>query len=75
MSPHCGVSFPKAVKARKDEVVVFSWVSWKTKAARDKANANMLTDPDLAASLPKDGVMPFDMDTMVLGGFKPLVTF
>ncbi len=73
--PHCGVSFAAAMKAKKDEVVIFSWIVYKSKKARDKANENMMTDKRLLASLPKDRVMPFDMDKMVTGGFDSLVTF
>jgi uncharacterized protein YbaA (DUF1428 family) len=73
VKPHCGVPFPTAVKAKKDEVVVFSWIVYKSKAARDKANRNMMSDEELAASVPKE--MPFDPARMVYGGFKPFVTF
>jgi uncharacterized protein YbaA (DUF1428 family) len=75
LKPHCGVSFTQMMKAKKDEVVIFSWITYKTKKARDKANAGMMTDEELNASLPKDGVMPFDMEKMVYGGFDSLVTF
>ena len=73
--PHCGVSFARTMKAKKDEVVIFSWIAYKSKKARDKANAGMFADEELNASLPKDGVMPFDMEKMVTGGFDSFVTF
>lgn len=63
-------SFPMAVKAEPGEVVVFSWIVWPDKAARDKCWAAGETDPDFQHM----GEMPFDGKRMIYGGFAPIVT-
>lgn len=65
-------SFPQAVKLKPDEVVVFSWIVYKTRAQRDRINAAGMKDPRLAAMMnPKS--MPFDGKRMFFGGFKLMV--
>jgi len=65
-------SFPQAVKLKKGEVVVFSWVVFKSRKQRDKINAKVMKDPRLA-SMGADS-MPFDGKRMFWGGFKELVS-
>jgi uncharacterized protein YbaA (DUF1428 family) len=65
-----GVSFPKQIKTKPGETVVFAWIVYKSRAHRDKVNARVMSDPRLAG-MPK--TMPFDMKRMVYGGFKFLV--
>ena len=60
--------FKKAVQAKNDEVVVFSWVEYPSKAVRDLANEKMRNDPNM-----KDWDMPFDGKRMIFGGFAPLL--
>ena len=55
--------FKGAVKAKPDEVVVFSWFEYPDKAARDAANAKMMSDPRMQ-DMGKD--MPFDGQRMIL---------
>lgn len=64
-------SFPQAVKLKPDEVVVFSWIIYKSRAHRDKVNAKVMADPVFAKMDPKQ--MPFDGKRMIMGGFKPFV--
>lgn len=65
-------SFPQAVKLKKGEVVVFSWIVFKSRKQRDKINAKVMKDPRLDKMMnPKD--MPFDSKRMFWGGFKELV--
>ena len=65
-------SFPQAVKLKPDEVVVFSWIVYKSKADRNRANKKVMSDPRLAEFMdPKN--MPFDGKRMFWGGFKTLV--
>lgn len=65
-------SFPQAVKLKPDEVVVFSWIVYKSRAQRDRINAAGMKDPRLAAMMdPK--AMPFDGKRMFFGGFKMMV--
>ena len=60
--------FHKAVQARDDETVVFSWIEWPDKATRDAGIKEMMEDPQFAA-VP----MPFDGARMIYGGFEPVV--
>ena len=64
-------SFPQAVKLKPDEVVVFSWIRYRSRAHRDKVNAKVMADPRLQDP-PKD--LPFDMKRMAYGGFKTIVS-
>ena len=67
-----GVSFPKQVKAKPGETVVFSWIVYKSRAHRDSVNARVMKDPRLASMCdPKK--MPFDCQRMCYGGFQVLV--
>jgi uncharacterized protein YbaA (DUF1428 family) len=62
--------FRGAVKAEEGETVVFSWLEYPSKAARDAANEKMMSDPrmkEMGAS------MPFDGKRMIFGGFAPIV--
>ena len=63
-------SFPRAVQAKDDETVVFSWVVYKDKASRDEIMAKVMADPRLKQDM-KD--MPFDGKRMIFGGFAPFL--
>ena len=52
VKPGKHTSFPQAVKRKPGELVVFSWIIYKSKAQRDRINAKVMTDPRLAASSP-----------------------
>jgi uncharacterized protein YbaA (DUF1428 family) len=65
-------SFPQSVKLKAGEVVVFSWIVYKSRKQRDKINAKVMKDPRLASMMdPKK--MPFDGMRMFWGGFKSMV--
>jgi uncharacterized protein YbaA (DUF1428 family) len=65
-------SFPQSVKLKAGEVVVFSWIVYKSKAQRNAVNKKVMSDPRLKSMMdPK--AMPFDGKRMIFGGFKPLV--
>ena len=65
-------SFPQSVKLKPDEVVVFSWIVYKSRAERNRINKKVMADPRLTSMMdPKD--MPFDAKRMIYGGFKTLV--
>jgi uncharacterized protein YbaA (DUF1428 family) len=66
-----GVPFPRMIKLKRGEIVVFSWIVFKSRAHRDRVNAKVMKDPRLAEMDPKS--MPFDTKRMVYGGFKILV--
>ena len=62
-------SFPRSVKMKRGETVVFSYIVYKSRAARDKCLAQVMKDKRLAAMMdPKK--MPFDAKRMIYGGFK-----
>jgi uncharacterized protein YbaA (DUF1428 family) len=65
-------SFPQSVKLKKGEVVVFSWITYKSRKARDRIMAKVMKDKRLKDMMdPKD--MPFDAKRMIFGGFKTIV--
>lgn len=57
-------SFPRAVLAKDDEVVVFSWIVYRSRAERDAINAKVMADARL------DRTMPFDGKRLIYGGFE-----
>jgi uncharacterized protein YbaA (DUF1428 family) len=63
-------SFPLAVKCTEDETVVFSWIVWPSKAARDAGNAKAMADPRMQQGGPP---MPFDGKRMIMGGFEVML--
>ena len=66
-----GLPFPRALKLKRGETVVFSWIVFKSRAHRDRVNAKVMKDPRLNDMDPKK--MPFDVKRMVFGGFKTFV--
>jgi uncharacterized protein YbaA (DUF1428 family) len=60
-------SFPRAVQAGDDEVVIFSWIVYKSRADRDAIMEKVMADPRLK------GDMPFDGKRMIFGGFDVIV--
>ena len=63
-------SFPLAVKCQPDETVIFSWIMWPSREARDAGMAKVMADPRIQ---PEKNPMPFDGKRVVFGGFKVLV--
>jgi len=65
-------SFPRAVKLEDNEVVLFSWIVYPSRAARDEINDKVMKDPRMADMMdPKNS--PFDGKRMIYGGFEMLV--
>lgn len=67
-----GIQFPKLAKCKAGETVVFSFVVFKSRAHRDRANVKIMQDPRMAAMMNMKK-MPFDCRRMTMGGFKMLV--
>ena len=63
-------SFPQSVKLKPNESVVFSWIVYKSRADRDRINAQVMKDPRIT-EMEKDA--PFDGKRMIYGGFKTIV--
>ena len=57
-------SFPRAVQASDDEIVMFSWIVYRSRAERDAISAKVMADPR------SQGEMPFDGRRMIFGGFE-----
>ncbi len=72
--PHGKVTdFFRAVAAKDDETVAFSWVEWPDKATRDAGVKKMMEDPRMDPSNPDNPPMPFDGKRMIFGGFEVVV--
>jgi uncharacterized protein YbaA (DUF1428 family) len=63
-------SFPRAVQAKDDEVVVFAWVVYESRKRRDEVMAKIMVDERLKADWP---TMPFDGKRMIFGGFQSFI--
>ena len=65
-------SFPRSVKLKSAETVIFSWITYESRAHRDRVIKKVMADPRLASMMnPKS--LPFDGKRMIYGGFKLLV--
>jgi uncharacterized protein YbaA (DUF1428 family) len=67
-------SFPQSVKLKADEVVIFSWITYKSRAQRDSINKKVMADPRLKDMM-NAASLPFDAKRMFFGGFKKLIEF
>ena len=65
-------SFPRSVKLKRGETVVFSWIVYKSRAHRDKVMKKVMKDPRIDKMMSKKD-MPFDAKRMIFGGFKMIV--
>lgn len=63
-------SFPRSVKQKPNETVIFSWIEYKSRAHRDRVLKKVMADPRMKMDPKK---MPFDGKRMIYGGFKVLV--
>lgn len=65
--------FAEAADAKKDEVVVFSYIVFKSRKHRDAVNAKVMKDPSMSPDAMNDKAMPFDIKRMCYGGFETFV--
>ena len=63
-------SFPRAVQAKDNEVVVFSWAVYASREARDAVMAKVMADPRLKGDMSD---MPFDGKRLIYGGFQAIL--
>ena len=69
-----GKPFPRGIKVKPGETVVFPWIVYKSRAHRDRVNAKVMKDPRVENMCDtKD--MPFDCNRMLYGGFETIVGF
>ena len=66
-------SFPRSVKLKRGEVVVFSWIVYRSRAQRDRVMAKVMKDKRIAVVMTGKN-MPFDGKRLIFGGFKPIVS-
>jgi uncharacterized protein YbaA (DUF1428 family) len=66
-----GVPFPRRIRLKPGETVLFSWIMFTSRAHRDRVNAKVMRDERLSKMDPE--AMPFDCKRMVYGGFNVLV--
>jgi len=72
VKPGKRTSFPQSVKLKKGEVVVFSWIGYKSRRDRDRINKKVMADPRLADMMDMKS-LPFDAKRMIYGGFRMLL--
>ena len=63
--------YRKAVRAEDGEKILLAWIVWPDRETAARAHKDMFKDPRMAAL----GDMPFDGKRMILGGFRPLLTY
>jgi uncharacterized protein YbaA (DUF1428 family) len=63
-------SFPRAVQAKEDEIIVFSWIVYESRASRDTIMEKVMADPRLKAMMENNA---FDGKRMIFGGFQPFL--
>jgi uncharacterized protein YbaA (DUF1428 family) len=71
VKPGKSTSFPQAVKLKEGEVVIFSYIVYKSRRDRDRVNKAVMADERISSMDPK--TMPFDAKRMFWGGFKSIV--
>jgi len=67
----CGLPFPRGIKIKPGETVIFSFIVYKSRVHRDRVNKKVMADPRINSMSAKD--LPFDWKRMLYGGFKTIV--
>lgn len=70
VKPGKWTSFPQSVKLKKDEVVIFSYITYRSRKSRDAVMKKVMSDKRLKMDM---STMPFDGKRMIFGGFKAIV--
>lgn len=73
VKPGKWTSFPQAVKLKKGEIVVFSWITYRSRKQRDAIMKKVMKDKRLAEMMSDPKKMPFDTKRMIWGGFKSFI--
>ena len=69
-----GTSFPRGIRVKRGETVVFSWIVYRSRAHRDAVNKKVMKDERIQKMCDPNS-MPFDAERMLYGGFEVLVDF
>ena len=69
MKTPMGMPFPKLVKPKPGETIIFAWIVYKSRKHRDSVNAKVMKDPRMDCG----GDIPFDVKRMTYGGFEMIV--
>jgi len=72
LKPGWGMPFPRMMKLKAGETVVFSYIVYKSRAHRDLVNKKVMQEMAKNKKMPQPKDMPFDMKRMACGGFKVL---
>lgn len=64
--------FPRGIRAKEGELIIFSFIVYKSRTHRDRVNAKVMKDPRIAAMCDSKN-SPFDSKRMLYGGFKTIV--
>lgn len=67
-----GIPFPTLAKAKPTDLVVFSWIVYKSRKHRDAVNKKVMADERMNKQMDD---MPFDCEKMTYGGFETIVKF
>ncbi len=67
-----GIPFPRTVRVKPGETVVFAWIVYKSRGHRDRVNAKVMKDPRIKKMMDMKSA-PFDFKRMAYGGFKTFV--
>ena len=65
-----GMPFPRGIKSKPGETIVFAYILYKSRAHRDRVNTRVMKDPRMKTGMKS---MPFDVKRMLYGGFKVVV--
>jgi uncharacterized protein YbaA (DUF1428 family) len=69
--PGMGITFPRLMKPKPGETILFSFITYRSRAHRDAVNKKVMADPRMNEMSP---IMPFDVKRMAYGGFKAIVS-
>jgi len=72
LNTRMGVPFARLARLKRGETAFFSWIVFKSRAHRDRVNAEVMKDPQIAKMMDSKAT-PFDPKRMAYGGFKVLV--
>ena len=67
-----GLSFPRGIKSKPNQTIIFAFIVYKSRSHRDRVNAKVMKDPRISGMC-DEKQMPFDPKRMLYGGFRTIV--